>query len=1176
MSSYQQQEHITIIEVPELDAVEAKRYNLRPRTVEKSIKTKVVKNVKLEMSTGTSPTETSQIMSLTTEQFRELLQAVGSSSKKKTLLSKCPARFNGTRSPTAVEAFISGVSTFMQVEELEDSAILEGLPLILQDDAAVWWQGVKHEIDTWKEFENRLRHAYAPKKPTYAILQDIIEIKQDKNTPTEIFIQKKRALIAQLPSPRFTEQLEIDMVFGQLRFEIRDKINRDTITTFKELSEKARHVERSLSEKAAKMDKPVASHNTKLKSRCNYCRIPGHTADVCRKLLRRNEQATEKPEAKPSQSTTSSITPLDPAKPKFKCYGCGEPGVVRSRCPKCNTEKVKLEEICSINLSGTHRRPTVPIKIDNIESIGYVDTCAKSSVCSYQLYRRLTDEGYKFKQERRYITLADGVPKMQDVHTITVPICVYGKAVPTLLVVLPGPSNTKTYLGVDYITDSLMIVNIPQLTCRFLDEPSKVFDLMMEDIGETLISQVVSEVSLPELLSPTLSLPEKCTTPKKSTSTTEMSLERPYGPSFSIGLTVSPKMAVKRQLEPQLADEAPSTSVQSMSSSQLPPEEILKNYGPLIPIELRTPPKRQRNILLDGYSPIIDVLKRDAMRAIDEDDIELSPVSRNLFGTPSTDIASIDVAERVLSLEEDQQLNELISQHEDIFIPNGKPTTHTEHVIDTGSHRPISVPPYRLPPAKTEILRAEVSKMLKEGIIKPCQSPWSAPVVMVPKKDGGTRVCVDYRQLNAITTPDVYPLPRIDDLLHNAKRTPFMSTIDLRAGYWQIKVKDEDQAKTSFVTPFGMYLFLRMPFGLRNAPATFQRLMDGFRISLSHIKLLVYLDDLIIMSTSFEQHLKDLQDVFARLKEYNLTANREKCNFCVAKIKYLGHYITADGLELDSDKISSILKMPAPSNLKHLLSFIQTCSWYRRFVPNFAKVAEPLTRLTKKNTEWTWTSEQQTAFETSKKLLVSAPVLAQADDSKPYIIKSDASSYAIGAVLVQGEGEQEHPVEYASRLLNQAERNYSTTEREALSVVWAVNKFRGYTETTARSKNMSDKRSSMSPFHLRPRSLSRSAARATARAQEGASHLAQDAARTADTCHPPVPLQPNSPSDQYADLQECNQLNRKILSVSIVCRCRCFVESAAVKGPTRKARRGTAICRIIRPGAGSRCGVTPG
>ncbi|XP_061704023.1 uncharacterized protein LOC133515494 [Cydia pomonella] len=608
---------------------------------------------------------------------------------------------------------------------LEDNAILEGLPLILQDDAAVWWQGVKHEIDTWEEFEIRLRHAYAPKKPTYAILQDIIEIKQDKNTPTEIFIQKKRALIAQLPPPRLTEQFEIDMIFGQLRFEVRDKINRDTVTTFKELSEKARHVERSLSERAAKMEKPVTSHSTKLKSRCNSCRIRGHTADVCRKqLLPRNEvneQATDKSQAGPkaNQSATASVTPLVPAKPKFKCYGCGEPGVVRSRCPKCNIEKVKLEEICSINLSGTHRRPTVPIKIDNIESIGHVDTCAKFSVCSYQLYRRLSDEGYKFKQERRYITLADGVPKMQDVHTITVPICVYGKTVPTLLVVLPGPSNTKTYLGVDYITDSLMVVNIPQLTFRFLDEPSKVFDLIQEDIGETLISQIVSDLALPELLSPllspTLSIPEKCMTPKQSTSMTEMSLERPYGPSFSIGLTVSPKMAVKRQLEPQLADEASSTSAQSMSISQLPPERIRKSYGPLIPIELRTPPKRQRNVLLDGYSPIIDALKQDAMRAFQEDDIKLSPVSRNLFGSRSTDIASIDIAERVLSSEEDKQLNELISQHEDIFIPNGKPTTQTEHVIDTGSHRPISVPPYRLPPAKTEILKEKSVKCLKRG-----------------------------------------------------------------------------------------------------------------------------------------------------------------------------------------------------------------------------------------------------------------------------------------------------------------------------------------------------------------------------------------------------------------------------------------------------------------------------
>lgn len=1028
--------------------MEAKRHNLRPRfrpePVKKFTTTKKVKAETMEDKEEASGSSTSQILGMTTGQFRELLQAVGNG-RKKISLSECPARYNGARSSIAVEAFLAGVSTFKNVEGLADKSVFEGLPLILQDDAAVWWQGVKHEVKTWDEFENRLRYTYAPKKPAYQVFQEIIEIKQDDNTPTEIFIQGKRALIAQLPPPRLTEAHELDMVFGQIRFEIRDRISRESVTSFKDLSEKTRQIERSLGEKSSKKDRKDNVHNIK-RTRCSYCRAPGHTADVCRKLKRSSNVVSENPER--SMMPTSS---LDLAKPKYKCYGCGEPGVVRSRCQKCNVQKVKLEEIsfCSNSTCDKRLRPTVPISIGSIQVIGYIDTCAKSSVASYRLYKSLLTEGYQFKEERMYITFADGISKMQNVLTISVPVFVYGRTVPTSFIVLPEAKDNKTLLGVDFIQDALMIINLPQLTCRFVDDPANAYDLNQEGIAETIIAEVVSEVEIPELLSPMQATPEKNMIPEHYSSVTEMSLKRPYGPTFSYGLTISPKSIVRQQPEPRLADEAPSTLTQGMNTSQQPPMENFANYGPLIPIELRTPPhKRQRQTQLDGYSPIIDELYRDAMRAVEETVVTLSPVSKNLFGSPSTDIASIDVHNRALSHEENQRLDMFLRQHEDVFIPNGKPTTQTEHIIDTGSHRPISVPPYRLPPAKTQILKEEINKMLEERIIKPCMSPWSAPVVMVPKKDGGTRVCIDYRQLNSITTPDVYPLPRIDDLLHNAKRTPFMSTIDLRAGYWQIKVKEEDQIKTAFVTPFGMYMFHRMPFGLRNAPATFQRLMDGFRISLSHIKLLTYLDDLIIMSTSFEDHLKDLQDVFARLKEYNLIANKDKCEFCCAKIKYLGHYITPHGLELDPEKINSIANMPAPSNLKHLLSFIQMCSWYRRFVPNFAKVAEPLTRLTKKNMPWTWDTEQQSAFETLRNLLVTAPVLAQADDTKPYVIKTDASNYAIGAVLVQGEGEMEHPVEYASRLLNQAERNYSTTEREALAVVWAVNKFRGYIEGT--------------------------------------------------------------------------------------------------------------------------------
>lgn len=454
-----------------------------------------------------------------------------------------------------------------------------------------------------------------------------------------------------------------------------------------------------------------------------------------------------------------------------------------------------------------------------------------------------------------------------------------------------------------------------------------------------------------------------------------------------------------------------------MEDASLPTETACIPYR-LIPIDLSSPPKRTK--VFDGYSPRLNYMMRDAQMNAVDDEATLSPNSMALFTVPDdTDIRidSIDVAEIGVGLKEDQRnkLEELLKSNEHVFKSNGHPTPLTEHSIETGENAPISVPPYRLSAPRRKILEQEIEEMLKGGIIEPCASPWAAPVVMVPKPDGQFRVCVDYRRLNSITTPDSYPIPRIDDLLHDAKPTPFMSSIDLKSGYWQVGVRETDKDKTAFITPFGIYRFNRMPFGLRNAPATFQRLIDRFRISLN-VKILGYLDDLILFSASFEQHLEDLQQVFNRFREYNLTDNSKKCRFCCESIKYLGHYITPEGLKMDPERISAILDLPPTRNLKHLISFLQTCSWYRRFIMNFSAVAEPLTRLTKKNAIWLWGSEQQSAYEDLKHRLTSAPILGQADESKPYIIKSDASNYALGAVLVQGEGENEHPVEYASRL----------------------------------------------------------------------------------------------------------------------------------------------------------------
>jgi hypothetical protein len=392
------------------------------------------------------------------------------------------------------------------------------------------------------------------------------------------------------------------------------------------------------------------------------------------------------------------------------------------------------------------------------------------------------------------------------------------------------------------------------------------------------------------------------------------------------------------------------------------------------------------------------------------------------------------------------QLVRLLDSHKEVFEESDEPTPYAEHRITLTDDRPIATTPYRMSPQRRAVLEVEIQRMVEKNVIEECESPYAAPVVMVPKKDGSFRVCVDFRKLNSVTVPDCYPLPRIDDVLHAARQNFYMSTLDLKSGFWQVPVRPEDRDKTAFVTPFGLYRFLRMPFGLRNSPATFQRLIDRFKVGLPNVFLVAYMDDIIVLSPTLDRHLEDLEEVFTRLRLFKLGANRRKCVFACAEVKFLGHIIKKGGISADPDKVSAILHMEAPRNVRQLLSFLQTCSWFRRFVPGFSDVAKPLTELTKKTAVWTWGTAQEDAFAKLKDLLSAAPILRQADSSLSYTLRTDASSYALGACLLQGEGPDERPVEYASRLLTPAEKNYTTTEREALAIVFGVQKFRGYLE----------------------------------------------------------------------------------------------------------------------------------
>lgn len=352
---------------------------------------------------------------------------------------------------------------------------------------------------------------------------------------------------------------------------------------------------------------------------------------------------------------------------------------------------------------------------------------------------------------------------------------------------------------------------------------------------------------------------------------------------------------------------------------------------------------------------------------------------------------------------------------------------------------------YRIPERLLDGLRKETDQMLAMGIIETSNSEWCSPIVLVPKKDGSLRFCVDFRYLNSVSKFDSYPTPRIDDLIDSLGPAKWVTTLDLSKGYWQVPLSDSTRELTAFRTPWGLFQFSVMPFGLHGAAATFQRLMNQV-LEGTQGYAAAYLDDVIVYSASWAEHLQHLSEVFKRIENAGLTINPAKCTIAEKEAEYLGYVIGGGVIRPQVQKLEAIQQCPLPQTKTQVRSFLGMAGWYRRFVPNFADRAAALTDLTRKSSpvQVRWTEPAKKAFEDIQNALCNEPVLYCPDFEKTFVLQTDASDTGLGAVLLQGEPDERHPVAYISRKLYPREARYSTIEKECLAVKWALDAFRYY------------------------------------------------------------------------------------------------------------------------------------
>ena len=458
-----------------------------------------------------------------------------------------------------------------------------------------------------------------------------------------------------------------------------------------------------------------------------------------------------------------------------------------------------------------------------------------------------------------------------------------------------------------------------------------------------------------------------------------------------------------------------------------------------------------------------NMVSENALKCSSMQETEQQNVNNKNDNKKKENKVNFDLTGTDLNTKQKQKVLELFEKWQSVIPKGPNDLGHTgvvKHNIKLSDEKPFKEPCRRIPPAIYNEVKEHLKEMLNIGAIRPSKSPWSSNVVVVRKKDGTIRFCIDFRKLNSRTKKDAYPIPKIEDTLHMLSGSKYFSKIDLKSGYWQVEMEEEDKEKTAFQVPgVGFYECNRMPFGLSNSPATFQRLMERCMGDMNLQDCLIYLDDIIVFSNNIEEHIKRLDKVFQRLHEYNLKINPKKCEFFKKSVTYLGHVVSDRGIQTDPKKIEDVVNWPRPKTVRDVRKFLGFAGYYRRFIKDFSTIARPLNnllighptkdqkkaKLHNKRTPFAWNNEQEDAFKNLKFMITNAPILAYADYTLPFTVHTDASTKGLGAVLYQKHDNKDRVVAFASRSLKTAERNYPAHKLEFLALKWAVSeKFHDY------------------------------------------------------------------------------------------------------------------------------------